>query len=204
MTGPIMQREFMHAPINRFPFGPFLGALVALLAIALIGGAVVAQPQTNAPQTAEPTYEHLLFAPLIVKALPPTATPTPTPTPVPINVSGTYRVVNSNLVENCDGDYQVPPPQDVTVVQNDINLTMTFLSGTASGTIEPSTGVFQVGQTIDPTPGLCPYGCNRATTGTFRLTEIPLTFRAHTVFEILTQSGTVYCTYEFDQDGTRQ
>ncbi|MCX7707544.1 MAG: hypothetical protein N2204_06015, partial [Anaerolineae bacterium] len=126
------------------------------------------------------------------------------PTPIPVNVSGTYRVVSSNLEENCDGDYTLPAAQDVQVVQNDTNLTMTFLSGTATGSIEPFTGVFRVTQTISSMPLQCPYGCNRTTQGTFNLTATPLTFNARTVFEVLTQQGTVYCTFAFDQAGTRK
>lgn len=181
--------------------GTIIGTIV-LLAIALITTSVLAERPAIMPQNAEPTPEHQVYVPLIAKAPPPT--PTPTPTPTPINVSGTYWVVNSNLVENCDGDWNLPPDQDAEVVQEDTRLTITFRSGTTTGAIQPFTGAFQVEQTVAPTPGLCPYGCNRTTEGTFNLTATPLTFNAHTVFEVLTQQGTVYCTYAFDQVGTRK
>lgn len=202
----------MDKPVNRFSFGTVVAGLAVLLAIALVSTAVVAEQQIEAPRTTEPTYEYLLYAPLIAKSLSlavtstptPTPTPTPTATPVPVNVSGTYRVVSSNLEENCDGDYTLPSVQDVQVEQNDTNLTMTFLSGTATGSIEPFTGVFRVVQTISSMPMQCPYGCNRTTQGIFNLTATPLTFNARTVFEVLTQQGTVYCTFAFDQAGTRK
>ncbi len=183
---------------------PFLLGLVTLLAISLISTVVLAERPAAAIQTPEPTYDYRVYAPLISKPAPPTPTPTPTPTPIPVNVSGTYWVVNSNLVENCDGDWNLPPDQDAEVVQDGTNLTITFRSGTTTGTIQPFTGAFRVEQAVTPTPGLCPYGCNRTTEGAFNLTATPLVFNAHTVFEVLTQQGTIYCTYAFDQTGTRK
>ncbi len=190
--------------VKTFPLGPFVLGTFILLVISLVSTAVLAEQPAVAPQTAEPTYEYFVYAPLVNKSLPPTPTPTPSPTPTPVNVSGTYWTVNSNLVENCDGDWNLPPNQDVEVTQDDDRLTITFLSGSATGSIHPYTGVFRVEQKVTPTPGLCPYGCNRITAGTFDLTASPLTFRAHTDFEVLTQQGTIYCIFAFDQDGTRK
>lgn len=174
-------------------------ALVALLTGSLANLSVLATRTADEPT---PTPEFLVFVPVIAKQIPPT--PTPTPTPIPVNVSGVYWVVNSNLDENCDGDWSLPPDQDAEVAQEDTRLTISFRSGTTTGTIQPFTGAFRVEQTVAPTPGLCPYGCNRTTGGTFNLTVAPLTFNAYTVFEVLTQQGTVYCTYAFDQIGTRK
>jgi len=178
---------------------------IAVLMVASFGGlpALATQP------TEEPPPQYLTFLPLIARPHPqtatstPTPTPSPTPTPIPVNVSGTYYTVSSNVVENCDGDYAAPAPTNVPVVQDGDQLTMTFPSGITTGTINTATGAFQVTQSIAPTRPLCPYGCNRTTSGTFNLTDTPLTFDAHTVFEVLSQQGTVYCAYAVDQRGTR-
>lgn len=175
------------------------GALILLAMLLLVGSLTTLSVLATRPAD---ELNLRTYLPIVAKQ------PTPTPTPTPINVSGAYWAVSSNLVENCDGDYNKPADQDVVVVQNGTDLTnlaMTFPAGTCSGTINPYTGAFEVSQKISPgATSLCPYGCNRTTSGVFRLDQNPLIFDATTTFEILNTQGGVYCTYSFDQIGTHK
>jgi hypothetical protein len=154
------------------------------------------------------------FLPLLLASLPtstptPTATPTPTSTPTPPacpldDVTGSYLMETSNLEHNCPGGtVEPPPPATIEITQDGTALTLSSETGDATGTIDPHTGDFEVVVTIDAAPGLCPFGCQNTTTGTFLLGHEPMTFAGSGQLDIKGLLGGTLCSVTYDLDGTR-
>lgn len=179
-------------------------ALGVLLLIAQLGVSSYAQRSADAA--------HSLFLPLILgDGGPPVPTPTPTatatPTAVPCprdDVSGVYDSVYTDASDNCPPGFpDIPVTQSGTieVLQTGNRLVFQSDSGEAEGTINTSTGRFQVSGSTTESP--CISGCLLTTTGTFSLGVAPMTFTGRTEVDVLSPFGGTICTVTAHVEGTR-
>lgn len=156
------------------------------LVLALLGAIVSALP-VQPSAAAQPAANHIVFVPLVQRPWP--------------NVTGVYNTISSGLVHNCSLTPTLPGPIDVQVLQNHTDLSMTFPAGVTTGSIDITTGAFEVRYSeISPS---CPYGCDRVTAGTFDRQATPITFSARTEIVVYKVDSSVLCSFSFDQNGTR-
>lgn len=164
---------------------------------------IAASVTATTTPTATPTHTPTATATATSTATP-SATPTETPVACPLdNVSGTYDALTSNFQHNCPIELPTPPPSSVVeVTQEGSQLTFTTPLGQATGTIDATSGAFEVIVTVPP-GNPCIWGCVSTTSGVFQLGQNPLPYAGQGRVDIKNAFGGVLCRATYNVAGSR-